>query len=113
MRVFRCGVAIAGLMAAFPASAGSPVAAADLVVDGGKIYTVDPLHSVVEALAIRDGKIVFTGSSTDSKRWIGPSTQIERLGGRLVLPGLFDSHIHPLGIVQTKVCDLNSSEKTL
>ena len=116
MRGFRYGVEMVGLlalMAAFPTSAGSQVAAADLVVDGGKIYTEDPLHSVVEALAIRDGKIVFTGSSTDSKRWIGPSTQVEHLGGRLVLPGLFDSHIHPLGIVQTKVCDLNSREKTL
>jgi predicted amidohydrolase YtcJ len=116
MRVVRCGVEIAGLlafMATFPTSAGSSVPAADLVADGGKIYTVDRRHSVVEALAIRDGKIVFTGSSTDSKQWIGPSTKVEHLGGRLVLPGLFDSHIHPLGIIPIKVCDLDSREKTL
>jgi predicted amidohydrolase YtcJ len=116
MRPFRCGVEIAGLLGlivTFPTSAGSSVPAADLVVDGGKIYTVDQPHSVVEALAIRDGKIVFTGSSTDSKQWIGPSTKVEHLGGRLVLPGFFDSHIHPLGIIPIKVCDLNSGEKTL
>jgi len=115
MHVFRCGVRITGLlalMAVFPTT-GAQVPAADLVLDGGKIYTVDQPHSVAEALAIRDGKIVFTGSSNDSKQWIGPSTKVEHLGGRLVLPGLFDSHIHPLGIVPIKVCDLNSGEKTL
>ena len=70
MHVFRYSVEIAALLAlvaALPTTAGTQVPAADLVVDGGKIYTVDQPHSVVETLAIRGGKIIFTGSSTDSK----------------------------------------------
>jgi len=86
---------------------------ADLVVTGGKIYTVDPAHSVVEALAVRDGKIVFAGSAAVAKRFIGPQTKVEQLGGHLVLPGLFDSHIHPLEIIPIKQCDLDSAQMSL
>jgi predicted amidohydrolase YtcJ len=114
IRLFRA--AITGLIAllATPFStAAEEGSAADLVVDGGKIYTVDQPHSVVEALAVRDGKIVFAGSSADAKRWIGPQTKVEHLGGRLVLPGLFDSHIHPIGIIPIKMCDLDSRPRTL
>ena len=125
MRLLRLGMlmlarryclAIAGLMAiatAQFAAAADDAPAADLVVDAGKIYTVDQTHSTVEAMAVRDGTIVFAGSSADAKRWIGPQTKVEHLGGRLVLPGLFDSHIHPTEIVRIKVCDLDSKRQTL
>lgn len=86
---------------------------ADVVLDGGKIYTVDKAHSTVEAVAVRDGKIVFTGSTKDAQAYVGPRTKVEHLSGRLVLPGLFDSHIHPIGIIPLKVCDLDSHTKTL
>jgi hypothetical protein len=115
MHIFRLSLemtALALFTAALSAAAAG-TAPADLVIDGGKIYTVDNAHSTVEALAVRDGTIVFTGSSIEAKQWIGPKTRIEHLGGRLVLPGLIDSHIHPLGIVPVKACDLNSKEKTL
>jgi predicted amidohydrolase YtcJ len=110
-----CRFGIAALIAlatALQASAAD-APAADLVLSGGTIYTVDQTHSVVEALAVRDGKIVFAGSSADAKRWMGPHTKTEQLGGRLVLPGLFDSHIHPIGIIPIQVCDLDSAPKTL
>jgi predicted amidohydrolase YtcJ len=93
-----------------PAAAAPP---ADLIVTGGKIYTVDAARSVVEAMAVRDGKIVFAGSAADAKRWIGPHSKVEQLAGRLVLPGLIDSHIHPIGIIPITVCDLDSARKTL
>jgi predicted amidohydrolase YtcJ len=110
------GIKILGLIsiaAALSTAATGAERPADLLIDGGKIYTVDRTRSIVEAMAVRDGRIVFTGSSADAKQWIGPQTTIEHLDGRLVLPGLFDSHIHPLGIVPIKVCDLDSAEKTL
>jgi hypothetical protein len=115
MPVFRFCIAMIALvfLTAPLWAAAADTAPADLVIDGGKIYTVDHAHSTVEALAVRDGNIVFTGSSNEAKEWIGPKTKIEHLAGRLVLPGLFDSHIHPLGIVPIKVCDLDSKEKTL
>jgi predicted amidohydrolase YtcJ len=116
LSVFRACAGLAGL--AILAATQLRVAAgaappADLVIDGGKIYTVDGPHTVAEALAVRDGKIVFVGSTNDAKPWIGPQTKVLHLGGRLVLPGLFDAHLHPLGIVPVKACDLSSRAKTL
>jgi predicted amidohydrolase YtcJ len=116
MQTHRFLLAIAGLIGfavSLPAGAAPETPPADLVITGGKIYTVDKAHSTVEAMAVRDGKIVFTGSSADAKRWIGAQTKVEELGGRLALPGLFDSHIHPIGIIPIKVCDLDSAQKTL
>lgn len=91
----------------------TPTPPADLVLTGGKIYTVDPSHPLVEALAVKDAKIVFVGSATGAKRWIGPKTQTEPLQGRLVLPGLIDAHLHPIDIVDLDVCDLDSKPMSL
>ena len=92
--------------------AATPVAA-DLVLTGGRIYTADATHSMAEAVAVKGDRIVFVGSAADARAWTGPATRIEHLDGRLVLPGLVDAHIHPLGIVQLDVCDLHSQAKSL
>ncbi len=110
------GVALITAQAAPAASAAAPETAAppaDLVLSGGKVYTVDPGHSVAEAIAVKNGKIVFVGSTASAQRWIGGGTKTEPLGGHLVLPGLIDSHIHPLDIVDLDVCDLDSKPMTL
>jgi len=110
------GLALATLLAAAsatPAAAVTPTAPADLVLTDGKIYTVDPARSIATALAIKDGKIVFVGSTADAHRWIGPKTRTEQLGGRLVLPGLIDAHIHPIDIVDLDICDLDSKPMPL
>ncbi len=87
---------------------------ADVVITDARIYTARPQRGMAEALAVKDGKIVFVGSREDAKGWSGPRTRVERLGGKLVLPGLFDSHIHPLDIVDFDVCTLDSRpQKTL
>jgi predicted amidohydrolase YtcJ len=86
---------------------------ADVVLTDGKIYTVDASHSIASALAVKDGKIAFVGSAADAKHWIGPSTHVESLGGRLVLPGLIDAHMHPLDIADLDVCDLDSRPVSL
>ena len=94
-------------------SSAAPTAPADLVLTGGNIYTVDPAQSTATALAVKDGKIVFVGSAVEAKRWIGPQTKTEQLGGRLVLPGLIDAHLHPLDIVDLDVCNLDSKPMPL
>ncbi len=86
---------------------------ADLVVTDARIYTEDAHHSEQQALAVRGGKIIFVGSSTAVRRWIGPHTKVEKLGGRLVLPGLFDSHTHPMLAIKLDVCDLDSAAMSL
>src|SRR5262249_40596328 len=95
------------------ASAAIAETNADVVIRDAKIYTVDKNHSIAQALAIRGGKIVFVGTNIDAQKWIGPGTRVEKLGGKLVLPGLIDSHIHPIAIVKEDVCNLNSTEKSL
>ncbi|HVJ30012.1 MAG TPA: amidohydrolase [Gammaproteobacteria bacterium] len=66
----------------------------DLVLLDGKIVTVDAESSVREALAIRDGKIVSLGTTADMRRLAGTETRVVELGGRTVIPGLIDSHLH-------------------
>jgi predicted amidohydrolase YtcJ len=94
-------------------TSGAPPAPADLVLTGGNIYTVDPAQSTATAFAVKDGKIVFVGSAAAAKSWIGPQTKTEQLGGRLVLPGLIDAHLHPLDIVDLDACNLDSKSMTL
>jgi len=70
---------------------------ADLVVRRATIHTASrPAHA--HALAVRGGRIVAVGEDRDMERWIGPKTQVLDLDGRVVLPGLIDSHGHVLGL---------------
>jgi predicted amidohydrolase YtcJ len=103
---------VAGAAAA-AAPAAATEAAADLVVSDAKIYTEDAHRSIAQALAVRGGKIVFVGSAAGAQRLVGSRTRIEKLGGRLVLPGLVDSHIHPMDIVDLDVCNLESKPMPL
>ncbi|QDV85130.1 amidohydrolase [Planctomycetes bacterium TBK1r] len=74
--------------------------AADLVLRGGKIVTVDPGFRVVEAMAVRDGRIIQLGSDAEIASHVDPQTHVVDLQGRMVLPGLIDSHVHPTGASQ-------------
>ena len=69
---------------------------ADLVLRAGRIYTVGAAQEWVEALAIRGEKIAAVGRNAEVDRITGPKTAVIDLGGKLVLPGLIDSHIHLL-----------------
>jgi predicted amidohydrolase YtcJ len=83
--------------------------AADLALTGGKIYTVDSGRSWAEAVAIRDGRIVFVGTNEDAKAHIGKDTKVVELDGRMVVPGFQDVHIHPISAgVEANACDLNA-----
>jgi predicted amidohydrolase YtcJ len=67
---------------------------ADWVLINGKIITLDGESSIKEALAIKDGLIAAVGTDGEMRRWRGPQTREINLGGRTVIPGLIDSHIH-------------------
>jgi predicted amidohydrolase YtcJ len=67
--------------------------AADLVLLNGRIATQDEKRSMVQALAIKDGRVLATGSDAEMSRFQG---QKVNLGGRTVIPGLIDSHSHPI-----------------
>ncbi len=67
----------------------------DLILHHGQIVTVDEKFSIAQAIAITDGKISAVGASDDLLATKGPATVLVDLGGRTVLPGLIDSHVHP------------------
>lgn len=67
---------------------------ADLVLTGARIHTVDPGLPEAEALAVRDGRIVWLGPAADASGHTGPATRVIDAGGRLVLPGFIDAHNH-------------------
>jgi predicted amidohydrolase YtcJ len=68
---------------------------ADLILHHGKVVTVDQNFSIREAIAVKDGKILRVGTEADVLKLKGPRTQVIDLGGKMVLPGLMDSHVHP------------------
>ena len=71
-----------------------PANAADLIFENGKVYTVDVRMPWAEAVAVRNGKIVFVGSAKGAREWQGPQTRIVDLKGRMMMPGLGDVHNH-------------------
>ncbi|MBV8496868.1 MAG: amidohydrolase family protein [Gammaproteobacteria bacterium] len=113
MRPRILALGLSGSLALAASAAPATEAAADLVVTEAKIYTQDAQRSLAQALAVRGGKIVFVGSGADAQRFVGARTRVEKLAGRLVLPGLVDSHIHPLEIVDLDVCSLESKTFSL
>jgi predicted amidohydrolase YtcJ len=66
----------------------------DTIFTNGKIITADPDFSVVNAVAIRDGRFVAVGTADEVGQLAGPSTVIVDLKGSTVLPGLIDTHAH-------------------
>ncbi len=69
---------------------------AELVLRGGAVYTLSSVRSWAEAVAITGGQIVYVGTDSGASRWIGPSTRVIDLQGKMVLPGFHDSHVHPV-----------------
>ena len=69
---------------------------ADLLLMNGRIATQDGRRSVVQALAIKDGLIHATGDNAAVAAFNGPTTKTVELNGRTVIPGLIDSHSHPI-----------------
>lgn len=95
------------------ASHASVAQPADLVVLNAIVYTADRGHSSAQGLAVRNGKFVLVGTSDQARRLIGTKTQVRDLGGRLVLPGLYDSHLHPIAMIKVDGCDLGNQSRTL
>jgi predicted amidohydrolase YtcJ len=77
--------------------APSPSPAVDTIFVNGKIWTVDRAHPEAEALAVANGRIVAVGRNDDVKKLAGSTTKTIDLGGRRVVPGFYDSHVHLLG----------------
>jgi len=82
------------LTALLAAPAAPAERAADLLLTGGVVITLDAAHPRAAALAVRDGRIVAVGDDAQMKAFFGPTTKRVDLEGRAVVPGLTDAHVH-------------------
>ena len=87
---------------------------ATLVLTNGRIYTMDPTQPQLTAVAIRNNKILATGSDDEMKSLLGSSGKWIDLNGRCVTPGLVDAHVHfqwfSLGLQQVNLDGATSLE---
>ncbi|MFT4231641.1 MAG: amidohydrolase [Leucobacter sp.] len=68
--------------------------APDLILTGGRVYTVNPAQPWAEAVAVSGGRIAAVGSSEEVAALAGPDTEVRELGGAFLMPGLADVHNH-------------------
>lgn len=71
---------------------------ADLVILGGKIYTMNDRGPVVEAVAVRDGKIIFAGPEREARSYVADKTRTIDLKGKVMTPGFIEGHGHIMGV---------------
>ena len=96
----------AAFIAASPVGIAS-AQTADAILFNGKILTVDKDFATQQALAITDGKILATGTSAAMKKLAGKTAKLIDLGGRTVIPGLTDGHIHGIRAALTFGTEVN------
>ena len=81
---------------------------AELALVNGAVYTVDAARPWARAVAVRSGRIDVVGDDDDVRERIGPRTEVIDLGGRMLLPGFQDAHVHPPSSgVEMLRCDLS------
>lgn len=80
-------------------------APADLIVVNANVLTLDSKNTTARAVAIADGKFIAVGSEADVKKHAGPKTVMLDAGGKMLLPGLYDSHVHAIGCVTTELAE--------
>jgi predicted amidohydrolase YtcJ len=71
---------------------------ADLVILGGKIYTVDSSNSVAEAVAVTGNKITFVGTLIKAQKYVNKNTQVIDLRGKIATPGFIEGHGHLMAL---------------
>ena len=110
-------------------SPASPVVRpADIILNNGKVITIDPVSSIAQAVAIATDRIIAVGSNDAMIAFAGPETRIIDLKGKAVIPGLTDGHAHmdrealrnvfpslgpvrSIGDIQDRIAELARSKK--
>ena len=80
---------------------------ADAAWTNGVIYTADKNDTMVEAVAVKDGKIIFAGTTKDAQTYIGSKTVVNDLKGGFMMPGMTDSHLHAPGTMMTSLFEID------
>lgn len=93
MRIFLFSIAV--FMAA---ACSNERESADLVISGGTIYTVNESQPTVEAVAVKNGKVLYAGSEVQARRFVTRKTRVVDLAGRTMTPGFIEGHGHLMGV---------------
>jgi predicted amidohydrolase YtcJ len=95
----------------------NPSKTADLVLLNGKIITMDKDFSIAEAVAVSGGTIMAVGTTRQVRRYAGNETEVIDLNGKTVIPGIIESHLHPVGAslseVEHEIPDVQTMEELL
>jgi predicted amidohydrolase YtcJ len=82
---------------------------ADLVFTGGPVHLGNAVHSRATAVAVTGERIMAVGHA-EVTELVGPGTEVVDLGGRLLIPGFQDAHVHPVGGgLELGACDLTGA----
>jgi predicted amidohydrolase YtcJ len=84
------------LAAAMAFSSMEAMAAADLLLFNGKVFTAEPGQPLAQAVAVENGKILKVGSNAEIKALADADTQLIDLAGKVLMPGMIDTHSHPV-----------------
>ena len=100
--LLRTGIAVIGLLSVPTAPTGQqpPV---DLIVINGKVLTSDARNTQAEAVAIRGNTFAAIGTTAAIRKMAGPATRVIDAGGRTVVPGFIESHVHATGVARAEV----------
>lgn len=111
----RSAICLAAVLAAALAANIAHGRSATLILLNGRIWTENPRQPEAEALAIEGNEILAVGSEPDIRKLAGPDCRIVDLGGRRVVPGFNDSHVHLIsggdGLISVRLEDANSLEE--
>jgi predicted amidohydrolase YtcJ len=94
LRLFLQTLALSLAVVSFAHPQGRVLERADIIVVHGRVYTENPAQPWAQAVAIRHGKIAAVGDDAEIERLRGAGTKVIDAGGKLVLPGFVDCHIH-------------------
>ncbi len=83
-----------GLLTMNQVAEGAPRRGVDLLVVDATIHTMDPGRPRATALAVTGSRVVAVGDTEELRGWAGPGTRVIEAGGRLVVPGFNDAHVH-------------------
>ena len=105
--IVRYSLLALALCAGFVAADRAQAQTAETVLFGGKVLTVDKDFSVHEAIAIAGGRVLATGTSEAMRKLASHDARLIDLGGRTVIPGLTDGHIHGIRAALTFGTEVN------
>lgn len=89
------------------ASAALHAQPADLIVTNAKVVTLDAKSTTAQALAVREGRLLAVGDAAVVARHAGPGTRTVDAGGRTLIPGLIDSHLHGIRAALSYATEVN------